>query len=452
MASPRPPARRGLFFNRISMPTPKKVYLGLAIDDGARPKFWLSLIGLLAAAARPENAWCTFFFDRIVEGDSLVTRARNNVVAGFMASDCDELLFIDTDIVFTPEQIFRLVSHDESFVCGLYAKKKPELEWVANALPGAATDPVTGLQEISEGGTGLMKVHRRVFRALEEAHPELYYTCDTSKKTAFAYFLDGVFDTPAGRRFLSEDWYFCQEARKLGFPVLADTRVQVVHEGWAQYPLPQASAAKRLIEIPPGMEHCADVLGGEYDVPQYRPMSPPRIVDLGGNVGAFALWASKRWPGAEITSYEPHPENFEKLRYSSKSIPNHRIFNLGVRYSGGPGALRDGLHNCGEASFHELGEQNCRVHAVDCVSAGSLETGDILKIDTEGCEVEIVAGLASTSRLEDFIVIVIEYHRESDRAELTRLLSAFTLVDSKEYRVDRGLLKYIRTDVIPAPL
>ncbi len=39
------------------------------------------------------------------------------------------------------------------------------------------------------------------------------------------------------KEYLSEDWYFCDKARALGFRVMLDTRIQVRHEGSAIFPL-----------------------------------------------------------------------------------------------------------------------------------------------------------------------------------------------------------------------
>jgi FkbM family methyltransferase len=54
-----------------------------------------------------------------------------------------------------------------------------------------------------------------------------------------------------------------------------------------------------------------DVLEGEYEC-GYDGVGLD-ILDVGANVGSFALWATARWPGSVVTSYEPHPGTFEFL-------------------------------------------------------------------------------------------------------------------------------------------
>ena len=102
--------------------------------------------------------------------------------------------------------------------------------------------------------------------------------------------------------------------------------------------------------------HVQKVLGGEYDIP-YR-HSAPVILDIGANVGSFAAWALKRWPGAHVHCYEPLPDNFALLKrnlgqFEGRSVSLH---NFAV---GDPSLTRLylGRNNCGEASFYDIGEQ-----------------------------------------------------------------------------------------------
>jgi hypothetical protein len=74
----------------------------------------------------------------------------------------------------------------------------------------------------------------------------------------------------------------------------------------------KADAGAMKLEYPATMgSHVQKVLGGEYDIP-YR-ANRPVILDIGANVGSFAAWALKRWPGAHVHCYEPPPDNFALL-------------------------------------------------------------------------------------------------------------------------------------------
>ena len=63
----------------------------------------------------------------------------------------------------------------------------------------------------------------------------------------------------------------------------------------------------------------------------------------------------------------------------------------------------------------------------------------ILKIDTEGCEVDILKNL----NVDNYDLILLEYHSEEDRREIDKLLKNFMLLGCKTEILNRGLLKYI---------
>lgn len=173
-------------------------------------------------------------------GDSLVSRARNNIAAKFLESDCTHLMMVDSDIVFSPEHISKLLSRDRDIIGGLYPKKMKTLAWVCNVLPEVGPED-DGTQRVKYIGTGSMLVKRRVFERMIEAYgPQIAYSPDAGEEggTKHDFFPVGVYRTPDGHgRYLSEDWYFCQRWLDLGGEVWADLTVVHHHIGRAVYPL-----------------------------------------------------------------------------------------------------------------------------------------------------------------------------------------------------------------------
>ncbi|MBW2314783.1 MAG: hypothetical protein JRH10_11375 [Deltaproteobacteria bacterium] len=196
-----------------------------------------------------------------IGNESLITRARNSLVARFLAEeDATHLLFIDADIAFEPEVVLRLMAHGGPVVATPCAKKT--IDWAAvhqlaphcespEDLATAGADLAIDLgseEERFEGetfdrrvrdgfvrsayaGTGMMLVARPVFEALEKEFPELAYVDDTEpgqqRRVAF-------FDTlihPRTGRYLSEDYAFCHRWRSRGGEVWLDTESQTRHEG-----------------------------------------------------------------------------------------------------------------------------------------------------------------------------------------------------------------------------
>jgi hypothetical protein len=53
------------------------------------------------------------------------------------------------------------------------------------------------------------------------------------------------------------------------------------------------------------------IAAGEYRSPGLTPEAGWRVVDVGANIGAFALWAERL--GANVTAFEPEPRTFAAL-------------------------------------------------------------------------------------------------------------------------------------------
>jgi hypothetical protein len=217
-----------------------KISICLPVDDGARHDFWLSLMGLITRKDDFFSADDVGFEVQVNPGDSLITRSRNNLAHDFLhKTDCDYLLFLDTDLDFQPEDIKRLIDRrrEDAVVCGQYAIKTAELRMCYNKLAGEAVSP-DGLLKVAESGTGAMLIPRGILEAYRAKHKVLEYTDDQFKDKRISFFDVGVVQTgPEISRYLSEDWLFCRRIRQLGFSVYVDTGILLGHHGWIRFPL-----------------------------------------------------------------------------------------------------------------------------------------------------------------------------------------------------------------------
>jgi hypothetical protein len=198
--------------------------------------------------------------------ESLITRARNYCVDEFLRNDhFTHLMFIDSDIGFDPNDVLALAAiadpdSDKDIVCGPYPKKTIAWEKIKRAVDKGFADenpnvlnefvgdyvfnPANGANEIEldkpvevlEGGTGFMMIQRKAFEKYEEAYPEFKYLPDHIRTKDFdgsreimAYF-DCVID-PESKRYLSEDYMFCQWARKAGIKVWMCPWMRLTHMG-----------------------------------------------------------------------------------------------------------------------------------------------------------------------------------------------------------------------------
>ena len=196
--------------------------------------------------------------------------------------------------------------------------------------------------------------------------------------------------------------------------------------------------------------HCFDVLAGSYEIP-YEPKSPPVILDLGANVGAFARWASVRWPEATIYCYEPHPGNFAKLERTVKGLnANVHLRNQAVLNKADKMTLTAGQFNCGEHSLcAEPGSGRPSVE-VEVIDAATLPKADILKIDTEGAELAILDSRQKAGRLAEFSAVMLEYHAELIAPMVTKMLlgAGFKACGARVHSQHRGELKFVRADCV----
>jgi len=213
----------------------KKLFIGLPVYGAMDANFAQCLINLHL------DPPCNEFVVSPNLGDSLVSRSRNTITANFLATDATHLLWLDSDLIFSPDHVKRLMAHDREVVCGFYPKKcQGPIQWVCNAMDGAhAPIEPSGLQEIKYGGTGFMLIARAVFeRMIETYGAEIGFIADEAKRQEYDFWSVGVHKFSDGtRRYLSEDWFFCQRWRDIGGRIWGDTKIVAKHVGQAVYPL-----------------------------------------------------------------------------------------------------------------------------------------------------------------------------------------------------------------------
>lgn len=198
-------------------------------------------------------------------------------------------------------------------------------------------------------------------------------------------------------------------------------------------------------ECPPEMvPFCNSIMnGGEYELIGFDPESPT-ILDIGANCGAFTLWASHRWPGyASIHAYEPAQINFPLLTKNTEALA--RVFRTKAAVTSGDKVkLFCGVQNQGQASLHpELGQTSDTYELPPIVKPEALPEANILKVDTEGCELDIIETYLTKHKPK---LIMYEYHREEDRRALDTLMcdSGYALVGGQIFCHLRGVQKWFK--------
>ena len=372
-------------------------------------------------------------------GDSLVSRARNGLTMDFLASDCTHMLFVDSDLVFSLDQVKRIISHDENIVGGFYPKKaQGPVEFVFNCIVPQPEMDSRRLTPVKYMGTGFLCVKRCVLeKMIMELGDQIIFKVDCHDTFGFDFWPVGVYQFKDGsRRYLSEDWFFCQRAIDMGYTVYGDNAICLKHSGAAVYPL--LTQEKDLFVPKIDAQLTRDV--SHYDL--HMEFSPRTILDIGANVGAFSVRCQNLWPDAKITAVEPVQSNFEQLVRNCAAIT---ALNVAAWVKDGTEDMRIGK-TATTHSFFNLGEQGEGTMVVKCVDSATLPSCDLVKIDTEGCETEILRRL----NLENTSAILCEYHSEDDRRELANIAEqrGFFGIGWSYYHEGIGLLKFARKENI----
>lgn len=149
----------------------------------------------------------------------------------------------------------------------------------------------------------------------------------------------------------------------------------------------------------------------------------------------------KKWPGCSVRAYEPSEGAFRYLGLNTKSLEDVFIINAAV-LSYEKKKLFRGSQNDGQYTFFE--DVNPLLDGTyetpEVVHPYALPQCDILKLDTEGAELDIL--LHCTLPLPDCILL--EYHRESDRRAIDSFLSEYNLIGSHSDQPHRGVVKYLK--------
>lgn len=176
-------------------------------------------------------------FVRQVSGNSNLPRARNELVAEFLATDYTDLLFIDDDMGWKANDVLRLLASDKPIIAGVGAKKRmlPDADpgkWCVRIPPGPLALDDMGAIRVEAVGTGFVKIERQVFTRLIEAHPE-WKRNGWAKMTADVkawYYRFFRFDADHPDE-PGEDFDFCWAWNAIGGQVWIDPAINLVHVG-----------------------------------------------------------------------------------------------------------------------------------------------------------------------------------------------------------------------------
>lgn len=172
--------------------------------------------------------------------------------------------------------------------------------------------------------------------------------------------------------------------------------------------------------------------GERWVLAQLREASIGSVLDVGANVGDWALLAEEVLPQATIWALEIVPATFTRLRERVQGHTRIRCFNLGLADHDGVLPIHYDPAASTHATFTEYPQGGAR-QRIDCpVRSGDgflrehgIDRVDFLKMDVEGAEHLVLAGLAEALRTRRIRFIQFEYGR-------VNILTRFLLHDFYE--------------------
>lgn len=177
-----------------------------------------------------------------VLGSSNLPRARNELAARFLASDCTDLLFIDDDMGWDAESVVRILASPQDFIGAVGRKRvdKPLTaldSWCVEFMHGADTHVVSdgeGAIEVARVGCGFLKLTRVVFEKLIAANPDWRRpgrsTMPQAVRDNYYRFFAFADDSETG-----EDYVLCDRWRGEGGRIWVDPSIALSHVGEKEY-------------------------------------------------------------------------------------------------------------------------------------------------------------------------------------------------------------------------
>lgn len=209
----------GMKMRSVMILTP--AYGGM-VTAGFHRSLLTSTIELLAEGIALES--------EILENQSLLPLARNTLLNEAYKRKPDDIIWIDTDMVWEPDTLRQLLKHDVDVVGSACRKKIPDnVQFNFQLFKEKSFEPdEKGLIEVRRLGTGFLRMSRKAYTHLWE-NDKKYEVQGVMGSNVFEI---GIWQ---GRELLSEDFIVCEKLIERGFKVFMDPNLTVGHVGTFNY-------------------------------------------------------------------------------------------------------------------------------------------------------------------------------------------------------------------------
>lgn len=243
----------------------EKVSIGIPCYGAQEAKWWSQLVNNIAQLSKTIN------LGEILVSDSMATdHNRNLIVENFLKTDSDWLFWIDADTVIPTGALERLLSTKKKFISGLYYAKHQPHNPIAYFSNGCSYKSINQegawergeILEVDSVGFGCMLTHRSIFDDIRKNYVvkqivgsgiTLIHKDDISEELqnsdiseALPQIKQGLYDNLLVQKVIepefeprfpyfalefgrTEDIWFTEKAKRVGYKVYVDTSIECGH-------------------------------------------------------------------------------------------------------------------------------------------------------------------------------------------------------------------------------
>lgn len=182
----------------------------------------------------------------------LISRARNKCADTALKMECDKMLFVDSDLKWTGQDVLKLLKSDKPIIGGTYPLKgfplRLNLHALDDKLKGSnigdflKTADRRGEIEVNKIPIGFMMIDLKVYKKLQATAP--WYKDGNGLTGEIERLQDFHHIEIHGEDYDTEDWGFIRAAKAAGYKIYFHSEVILDHFGTHLYsvrdPLPES--------------------------------------------------------------------------------------------------------------------------------------------------------------------------------------------------------------------
>nr|WP_321223021.1 FkbM family methyltransferase [uncultured Psychroserpens sp.] len=181
-----------------------------------------------------------------------------------------------------------------------------------------------------------------------------------------------------------------------------------------------------------------------YDMAKFVNSTNPLFLDVGANVGQTVKDFKEVFKDCTIHAFEPSPDTFKILKNNTSNIKDLHLWNLGVGASNGELLLNEykhsntnsflDIHDDDPSSF--IKKTSVKTTTIDSFSkTNGIKKIDVLKIDTEGFELEVFKGSKKSFAEEKVGLLFFEARFVNGHKDMPKFTELWDYVIKKDFEL-----------------